>query len=112
MRGAVTLEKVVGELQHIGPPFAQRRHANVHTAQAIEQIGPEQPAVDHLGQAPVGGRDDPDVDATGAVAADPLDGQILNRPQQLGLRRQRQVRHFVQKQRAAVGVLELSAAAP
>ena len=46
-----------------------------------------------------------------AVAADALDREVLDRPQQLGLRRQRQVGHFVEKQRAAVGVLELAAAA-
>ena len=46
-----------------------------------------------------------------AVAADPLDREVLNGPQQLGLRRQRQVRHFVEKQRAAVGGFELAAAA-
>ena len=46
-----------------------------------------------------------------AVAADALDREILDGPQQLGLRRQRQVGHFVEEQRAAVGVLELAAAA-
>ena len=46
-----------------------------------------------------------------AVAADPLDREILDGAQQLGLRRQRQVGHFVQEQRAAVGVLELAAPA-
>ncbi len=35
--------------------------------------------------------------------------EILNRPQQLRLRRRRQVRHFVEKQRSLVRVLELAA---
>ena len=43
------------------------------------------------------------------MPADALDHQILNRTQQLGLRRHRQLRHFVEKQRSAVGVLELAA---
>ena len=43
------------------------------------------------------------------LAADPLDREILNGPEQLGLRRQRQVRYFVEEQRAAVGRLELAA---
>ena len=42
-------------------------------------------------------------------AADPLDRQVLDRPQQLRLRRRRQVRHLVEKQRALVRVLELAA---
>ena len=44
-------------------------------------------------------------------AADAFDREILNRAQQLGLRGERQVGHFVEEQRAAVGVLELAAAA-
>ena len=47
----------------------------------------------------------------GAVAADALDGQVLDGAQELGLRGQGQVGDFVEKQRAAVGVLELAAAA-
>ena len=45
------------------------------------------------------------------MSADALHNQVLNRTQQLRLCRQREVRHFVEKQRAAVGVLELAAAA-
>ena len=46
-----------------------------------------------------------------AGAADPLDGQVLDHAQQLGLRRERQVGHLVEEQRAAVRVLELAAPA-
>ena len=42
-----------------------------------------------------------------AVAADALDGEVLNGAQQLGLGRRRQIGDFVQKQRAAIGSLEL-----
>ena len=45
-----------------------------------------------------------------AVAADPFDGEVLERAQELGLRRKRQVGHLVEKQRSAVGALELAAA--
>ena len=44
------------------------------------------------------------------MAADALDGEVLDGAQQLGLRRERQVRHLVEEQRAAVRVLELAAA--
>src|SRR5262245_26125409 len=47
----------------------------------------------------------------GAVAADAFDGEVLDRAQQLGLGRQREVGDLVEKQGAAVGMLELAAAA-
>src|SRR5207237_2830166 len=90
---------------------AQCRHTNVDAAEAVEQIQPEQPAVDELAQALVGRGDDSDIDAVRAVAADALDRQVLNRAKQLGLRRERQVRYLVEKQRAAIGRLELAATA-
>ena len=62
-------------------------------------------------QRTVGGHDDPGVDATGAGAADALDGQVLDGAQQLRLRRGREVRHLVEEQRAFMGVLELAAPA-
>ena len=86
------------------------RHPDVDAAQAVEQIGPEQLTLDHRRQTAVGGGHDADVHPARAVAADALDGQILNGPQQLGLRGERQIGHLVEKQRAAVGVLELAAA--
>jgi hypothetical protein len=41
--------------------------------------------VDQQAQAAIGGGNDADVDAVGAVAADPLDGEILDGAQQLSL---------------------------
>ncbi len=43
------------------------------------------------------------------MAADPLDSQLLNRPEQLGLGDTREIGDFVEKQRAGVGQLELAA---
>ena len=45
------------------------------------------------------------------VAADSFDCQVLKRAQQLRLRRERQVSDLIEKQGAAVGALELAAAA-
>ena len=47
-----------------------------------------------------------------AFATDALDGTLLNRAQQLGLGRRRQVGDLVEKQRAARGVLELAPPPP
>ncbi len=83
--GVVTLEKVVRELDDVGAPLAQRGHAHVDAAQAIEQVGPKQPLLDEILQTAVRSGNDPDVDAMCAVSADALDGQILDGAQQLGL---------------------------
>jgi hypothetical protein len=66
--------------------------------------------LDHRREPAVRGGDDSDIHPPGSVAADAFHGQVLDDAKQLGLRRQRQVRHFVEKQRTAVGVLELPAA--
>ena len=49
--------------------------------------------------------------SAGALAAHALDRHILNGPQQFRLRGERQIGCLVEKQRAAVGVLELAASA-
>jgi hypothetical protein len=41
--------------------------------------------LDHLGEAPIAGGNDPDVDALGTVAPDPFHGEVLNGSQHLGL---------------------------
>jgi hypothetical protein len=86
--GPVAVEEVARQLQDVVAPFAKRRHTNVNAAQPIEEIRTEQFAIDQLAERPVGCRDNADVDAVNAVAADPLDGQVLDGPQQLGLRRE------------------------
>ena len=105
------LKEILRELQNVGPSLAQRRHTDVDAAQAIEEVRPKQPTLDESRQAAVGCGDDPDVDAVRALAADPLDREILDGPQQFGLRRQREVGDFVQEQRAAIGRLELASPA-
>ena len=59
----------------------------------------------------MGRRDDPHVDLHRVVAAERLDRPFLQHPQQLGLRRLRQLRDLVEKQRAAVRRLEPAVAA-
>ena len=104
----MTLQKVPGELCDVLAPRPQRRHLDVHAVQAVVQVQPETPQLHQPGQRPVGGHDDPRVDPARPEPADPLDRQILNRPQQLRLRRRREVRDLVEEQRPLVRVLELS----
>ena len=63
--------------------------------------------MDEGAEALVGGSHESRIDLTDALPAHALHRQILNGAQQLGLRRQRQITHFIQKQRTAVGMLEL-----
>ena len=93
------------------PALAERRHTNVDAAQPIEQIGPEQSLLHQRRKTAIGRRDDPDVDAVAGIPADALDRQILDRAKQLGLRGRREVRDFVEKERAALGRFELAAPA-
>src|SRR5438045_4901040 len=75
---------------------------------AVDEYGSKQTARNELGQRAVGRRDDPRIEAARAMSANTLDRHLLDRPQQLRLRGERQVRDLVQEQRAALGMLELS----
>ena len=61
---------------------------------------------DLVGEAPVGGGDDADVDRLGDAAADPLDLAGLERAQQLDLGVERQLADLVEEEGRAVGILE------
>src|SRR5207245_4316717 len=107
----VALEEIVGELEDVGTPLTKRRHAHVDAAQPVKEIRSKNRALNEVGEPPVRRCDNSNIDAMRAASADALDGKILNRPQQLCLRGKREIGHFVQEQRSAVGVLELSAPA-
>ena len=85
---------------------------HLDAAEPVEQVGAEQPVRNEPAEAAIRRRDDAHVDAPPAGAADPLDGEVLDGTQELGLRRQGEVGHLVQEQRAAIGVLELAAPPP
>ena len=98
------------KFEHVFLALFERRHNNLDAAQPVEQIGAEQPSVDERGKWAIGRRDDSCVDAPAAGAADPFNGEILNRAEELRLRREREFRYFVEKERPAIGVFELAAA--
>jgi hypothetical protein len=110
-RGAMPRQEVHRQFEHVFAPLTKRRHMNVDAAQPVEEVGPEQPARHEASQRTIRGSDDACVHAARARGPHTLDRQILDGAQQLGLRGERQVRHFIEKQRAAVGVLELAAPA-
>ena len=85
---------------------AQWRNDDGKDVQAVIEVFAESPHRGHLHELAVRGRDDADVDFDLLVRADPLDGALLQNPQQFGLHRQRKFADFVEKDRAAIGLLE------
>ncbi len=74
--------------------------------EAEEQVLAEGAGRHHRAQVAVGGGDHPHVDLHRHGAAQPVERLLLQRPQHLGLERQRQLADLVEEQRAAVRDLE------
>ena len=96
------------EIGNILEPFAQRRQAQRHDVQSVEQIFAEQALVDLLLQITVGGGDDPHIGADRRAAADRRVLALLQYAKQPGLRLHGHVADLVEKQRAAFRLLEAS----
>jgi hypothetical protein len=99
--GGVFLDEVLGELEHVGRPLAQRRDFQVHDVEAEQQVLAERALAHGLGQVAVRGRDDADVDRHRLGAADAVDHALLDGAQQLGLQPHVHLGDFVEQQRAA-----------
>jgi hypothetical protein len=97
---------VANQDRHILRPIAQRGQTQRQHRQPVIQVQPKLAAAHPLGQVAVGGGHDPHIQTQLAAAADPHHDPLLQHPQQLGLHDQRQFADFVQKQGAALGLLE------
>jgi hypothetical protein len=86
--------------------LAQRREAQREHVEAVVEILAEAALGDRAGEVDVGGGEDADVDPDGAVAADGLEGALLQDAQQLGLGVDRELADLVEQEGAAVGHLE------
>ncbi len=64
------------------------------------------PLGNHLGQIAIGRGDKPDVDRNGAIPAQPLNLSLLQGAQELGLQVERQLAHFIEKERSLVRKFE------
>ena len=84
----------------------KRRDRHVDDVEAVIEVLAEAAAGDLLGEAPVGRRDDPDVDHVDGPAADALDLAGLERPEQFDLGVERKLADLVEEQGRAVGILE------
>ncbi len=87
-------------------PFAQRRHADRHHVEPVEQVLAEPCGRDLARQVAVGRGDDTYIDLDAARAPYPLEGLLLQRAHDLALGLKRHVGDFVEKQCATVGTLE------
>ena len=88
----------------------KRRDFDLERHQPEIQIVAELSLGHQLPQALVRRRDQPEIALHGRLAADRQDFAVLQRAQQFHLQRQADIGHFIEKNRAAVGLLEESLA--
>src|SRR5579864_7107683 len=88
--------------------LAQRRKRDGENIDAMIEILAKFPLSHQLVELPMCGDDHPYIDGNGAIASHPLDFAGLKHPQKLGLHGKRHVADLIEKQRAAVGLLELA----
>ena len=93
------------EWQDIGEALAQRRQGDANDIEAVVQILPEPALGNPLGQVPVRGRNDADIDRCRS-STDRHDDLVLKYTQDLGLHGGRHVADLVKQQSAAVRLTE------
>ena len=95
-----------GQRQDVVSPLAQRGHVQLDHLEPIVQVLAKSAARNSVGQLAVGGGQHAHVDPAALVLAHAADLALLQRAQQLDLHAGRDLAHFVEQQRAAVGRLE------
>ena len=101
-------DAVVDQQGEVFLPLTQRRKGKRHHAQPVIEVLPEPPALDLGFQVPVRRGDDPGVRLEPVAAAHPLELALLQDPQQFDLGGRRELAHFIEEERAAVGQFEPS----
>src|SRR5260370_17009914 len=86
----------------------QRREADSVDSEAIVQVVAESPGGDQFLKVGVGRRDQTHVSLNRLVAADSLEGLILEDTQDFGLGEGRHVADLIEEQRSAGALLELA----
>ena len=100
----------VGQRRDVARPVAQGRDGDRVGGQPVIQVGAKSAFGDGAGQVDVGGGHQAHIHLADLMVAQAFHLAGLQYPQQLDLRRQRQVAHFIQEQGAAVGALEAAGA--
>ena len=94
--------------QGVALALPERRDVDGDLADAVEQIFAEAALFDQAPQVLMGGAHHAHIDRDFFTPAEALDYPLLQKTQQLGLQRKRQIAYFVQKQGAVVGVFDLA----
>ena len=95
-----------GQHRNILATFAERRQAQRHDVQAVEQVLAETAGNDFARQVAIGDGHDPHIDLDPFAAANPVEGLLLQHANDLALGFERHVGHFVEHQGAAMGLFE------
>ncbi len=102
------VEDRLAQRRQIGQAFAQGRHADRQHIDAVVEVGAKAAAGDRLFQVDGGRGDQAYIALQHLVGADRLELLLLQHAQQLALQGQRHVADLVEKQRAALGDLQLA----
>src|SRR5579863_5665309 len=94
---------MLGERDNIGAPLAQRRQRNAHHVEPVIQIFAKYFFADRRFQVAIGSGENAEITANGLRPADPLEGMLLQNPQQLGLEIRRELTDFVEEDGAGLG---------
>ena len=101
-------EEALDERGDVLGAFPECRQGDLDHLQAVVQVLAEAPLLDLGLEVAMGRRDDANVDLDRRVAADPLEGVLLQDAEDLGLRLRGHVADLVQEEGALVGRLELA----
>ena len=105
---AMRRQEMPRERHDVADTLAQGGNQQRKHVQPVEQILTKMATGDRVGDVPIGGGDDADVERYRLPAADPLHLALLQDPQQLGLQRQRHLGDLVEQERAILRLLELA----
>src|SRR5262249_24942788 len=100
------LDESLREERDVLTPLAKRRRVDRVHVQAIEQILTELAILRHTLEIAIRSNTDPRSHLDGGIAADPSNGVLLERAEQLGLHGERHLTDLVEEERAVAGGLE------
>src|SRR6516162_4376588 len=104
----ILLDEIRCQQRNIFTPVAERRQSYRDHVETIEQILPEGSALDGVLNVSIRSRNEADINLNRARSAHAFEFALLQNSQQFRLQRRRQFTDFVEKNRAAVGDLDLS----
>src|SRR5882724_10119200 len=102
------VEEVMSKDNGVPRPLAQGWNPDGELVQPIIKVFAELLRVDHLDNAPVGCANNPDIDRNQLAATDSLDHALLQEAEQLDLKQRRHVGNLIEKDRPALGKLQLA----